>query len=175
MLARYPDPEDWWHVRFSDEVHFGLSPMGKLMIIRKPGERYCLNCIQEQDEPDQKAVEAKKAHAWAAVGHNFKSPLIWYDIPSNKNGKMTAQGYVDNILAPVVKPWIQSHSPFVLEEDRDSGHGVGKGNTAATMLVKEWKQNNSLKSYFNCSGSPDFAPIENAWQPCKQYVRKFPH
>ena len=106
MLERYPDPEDWRHVRFSDEVHIGLGLMGKLMIIRKPGERYCANCIQEESESDQKAVEVKKAHAWAAVGYNFKSSLTWYDIPSNTNGKMKAQEYVDLILEPVVKSWI---------------------------------------------------------------------
>jgi hypothetical protein len=31
-----------------------------------------------------------------------------------------------------------------------------------------------LKSYFNCHDSLDLAPIENAWQPPKQYIRKFP-
>lgn len=33
MLERYPEPHDWDHVRFSDEVHFGYGPQGKLMII----------------------------------------------------------------------------------------------------------------------------------------------
>ena len=88
---------------------------------------------------------------------------------------MTARGYVDKILEPVVKPWIYLNNNFVLEEDRDSGHGVAKTMTAATKLVKEWKQNNGLKSYFNCSGSPDLALIKNAWQPTKQYIRKYPH
>ena len=175
MLARYLEPEDWWHVRFSDEVHFGLGPMGKLMIIRKLGERYCLGCIQEQREPDKPVAEAKKAHAWAAIGHDFKSDLIFYDVPTNTNGKMTAQFYVNNILEPVIKPWIQNHSHFILEEDRDSGHGIAKTSTPATKLVKTWKQENNLTSYFNYSGSPDLAPIENAWQPTKQYIRKFPH
>jgi hypothetical protein len=109
------------------------------------------------------------------MGYNFKSPLIRYNIPSNKNGKMTAQAYVDKIPKPVVKPWIQNDLPFVLEEDRDSSHGVGKGNTTTTKMVKTWKENNGLQSYFNCSGSPDFAPIKNVWQPCKQYVCKYPH
>lgn len=30
MKERYPKPEDWYHVRFSDEVHFGYGPQGKL-------------------------------------------------------------------------------------------------------------------------------------------------
>ena len=32
-------------IRFSDEVHFGLGPQRKLRIIRRPGERYCFDCI----------------------------------------------------------------------------------------------------------------------------------
>jgi hypothetical protein len=39
---------DWHNVRFSDEVHCYVGPQGKLFIIRKPGERYCSDCIQEQ-------------------------------------------------------------------------------------------------------------------------------
>ncbi|KAL2126551.1 hypothetical protein VTI74DRAFT_705 [Chaetomium olivicolor] len=28
MLERYPEPKDWYHVRFSDESHFGWGPQG---------------------------------------------------------------------------------------------------------------------------------------------------
>lgn len=45
MLIRYPKPEDWDRVRFSDEVHFGWGPEGKLHIIRKPGTRYRQDCL----------------------------------------------------------------------------------------------------------------------------------
>lgn len=30
MLDRYPQPEDWYRVRFSDEAHFGYGPEGQL-------------------------------------------------------------------------------------------------------------------------------------------------
>jgi hypothetical protein len=40
MKERYPDEKDWSSVRFSDEVHFGYEPQGKIHIIRKPGQRY---------------------------------------------------------------------------------------------------------------------------------------
>ena len=36
MLKRYPEKFDWHNVRFSDEVHFGWGPQGKLSIIRQP-------------------------------------------------------------------------------------------------------------------------------------------
>jgi hypothetical protein len=43
------------------------------------------------------------------------------------------------------------------------------------MLFKKWKRKNHPTTYFNCSGSPDLALIENAWQFTKHHVCKFPH
>ena len=119
--------------------------------------------------------EAQKAHAWAAIGHNFKSDLIFYDVPGNSNGKMMADFYINSILEPIIKSWIQNDLPFVLEEDRDSNYKIIKLNTMATTLVKTWKQKNHLTSYFNCSESPDLASIKNAWQYTKHHIQKFPH
>lgn len=119
MLSRYLLKKDWEHVRFSDEVHFGFGPPGRLYVTRKPGERYCQDCTQYAE--DLKEGDKKKLHAWAAVGVGlgFKSQLVWYDIPTNTNGKMTAKCYRDEILEPIVKLWLQQ-ADFVLEEDRDS-------------------------------------------------------
>lgn len=114
MKAQYPRPEDWYRVCFSDEVHFGYSPQAKLRIIRKPGERYCPDCIQKDKEPEEK--DKKSHHCWGAVGHNFKSQISFYDIPGNTNGKMSQRVYIDQILEPIVKPWIDAHHDFVLEE-----------------------------------------------------------
>lgn len=45
MLERHPEPEDWDRVCSSDEVHFGWGAQHQLRIIRKPGERYGIDCI----------------------------------------------------------------------------------------------------------------------------------
>jgi hypothetical protein len=136
MLVKYPNPDQWKRVRFSDEVHFSLGPQGKLMIIRKPGERYCRNYIQEEREPEE--IDKKKLHAWAAVGFNFKSELVFYTIPSNSNGKMTIKVYAEEILEKHVKSWLDRGDDFVLEEDRDSSHGIGsKSKNAKDNIVQE--------------------------------------
>ena len=62
MKQKYPEPEDWFRVRFSDEVHFCYGPQGKLRIIRKPGERYCPDCIQEDKEPVRRTVSRLPTH-----------------------------------------------------------------------------------------------------------------
>ncbi len=88
------------------------------------------------------------------MGYQFKSDLVFYDIPPNTNGKITLQAYEHQILEPIAKPWLDNKEEFVLEEDQDSGHGTGKSNN-----VKRWKEKHRLKCYFNCSGSPDLSPI----------------
>ncbi len=102
MLERYSEEKNWWSVRFSDEVHFEYESQGKLRIIRKPGQRYCMNCIQEANSPKDKNL--KRQHCWAAVGHNFKSNIHFYDVLGNINGKLTLKVYLKQILKPIVKP-----------------------------------------------------------------------
>jgi hypothetical protein len=95
---------------------------------------------------------------------------VFYNVPGNTNGKMSLQVYRDSILEPIVKPWIQRGDDFVLEEDNNSGHGTGKRN-----IVRAWKEENNLESYFNCAQSPDLSPIENCWSPPKSHIRQHPH
>jgi hypothetical protein len=91
------------------------------------------------------------------VGYDFKSELVEYSIPSNRNGRMSQQVYRDQILEKHVKKWLEEGHNFALEEDGYSGHGSRGHN-----IVKAWKQENGLKHYFNCAGSPDWVPIEKA-------------
>jgi hypothetical protein len=116
--------------------------------------------------------DEKRVHAWGAAGYDFKIPkLIFYEVSTNSNGKMTQQVYRDVILEPIVKPWLHSGQSFWLEEDGDSGHGPAKNNNT----VRKWKEENGLKYFFNCTHSPDLSPIENCWQPPKAHTRRVPH
>ena len=163
-----PRPEDWRDIRWSDEVHFGRTAKGKIKIIRKPGERYCPDCIYHVEEDDNDPIQ-ERFHCWAAVGWNFKSELQFYQVPTNDNGKMSLQVYRDVILNGQVAQWLAKGDQFVLEEDGDSGHGGG--NSAKSNIVKAWKEEHGLKHFFNTPGSPDLSPIENCWRAVKQYVK----
>lgn len=171
MKAKYPKPEDWRRVRWSDECHGSFGPTGKIHVIRKPGQRGHPDCIQEIEEKGEN--DGYKVHWWAAIGYDFKSDITFYDVPTNSNGKMTHRVYIDQILEPIVKPWLEDGQDFVLEEDGDSGHGYNKNGT--DNIVKKWKKEHSLITYKNCASSPDFAPIEQGWQPVKYKIRSQPH
>ena len=166
MLARYPHPEDWDRVRFSDEVRFGWGLQYELRIVRKPGERYCVQRIQHSDA--LKLKDEKHFHCWAAMGYDFELDITFYKVPGNTNGKMSLQVYIDQILEPVVKPWWLEMQDFVLEEDGDSRQGKAKNR----KIVRLWKEEKSLEYFFNCS---DLCPFENCCQLPKQHLKKFPH
>ncbi|KAF3919989.1 hypothetical protein ABW20_dc0101063 [Dactylellina cionopaga] len=166
MLDKYPEGKDWRNVRWSDETHFGLGPEDKVHIWRKDGERHLPACRHWRRNPKSDYI---RLHAWAAIGYNFKSDLTFYTT-GNNNGKMSNSVYINQILEPIVKPWLEAGHDFVLEEDNDSGHGTGAKSEAA-----RWKQAHNLTHYFNCSQSPDLSIIENAWQVPKSCVRQSPH
>ena len=70
---------------------------------------------------------------------------------------MSLQVYRDVVLEPVVGQWLRDGHSFVLEEDNDSSHGTSKSN-----IVRTWKKQHGLDSFFNCSTSPDMPPIEKS-------------
>ena len=80
MLDQW-DLDDWRRVRFSDETHFGWvlskSKLPRSYVSRQPGQREDIDCVAERPPPAD-TVKEHRVHCWAAVGHNFKSPLVRY-------------------------------------------------------------------------------------------------
>jgi hypothetical protein len=165
LLWKRPSSEHWRPVRFSTELQFGLGPGGKVRVIRKPGERWCGDCLQEAEAPKEK--DRKRLHCWAAVGYNFKSDVHFYT-SDNSEALMTQNDYISRILDPCVKPWLERGDIFILEEDGDLTHGSAENKN----IVRQWKEKHGLEYYFNSAHSPDLAPIEDAWQLVKIHMEK---
>ena len=90
---------------------------------------------------------------------------MFYEVSDNINSKMTMIKYID-ILEQHVLPLLKHGNNFILKENSDSGYGKANNNN----IVKQWKQQHDLQYYFNTSQSFDLAPIENCWQPTKEYI-----
>jgi hypothetical protein len=109
MVKKYPNKEDWYSIRWSDETYFGWGPEGPHQILRKRGgsNRYKPINIQRIEARTDTKEEAnqKRVHFWGAIGYNFKSNLIEYSVPSNLNGKMSQEAYIDQIPKPEVSKW----------------------------------------------------------------------
>lgn len=54
-----------------------------------------------------------------------------------------------------MKPWLELGENFIFEKDKNLGYKSGKSN-----IVRDWKDEHNLKSYFNCNNSLDFSPIK---------------
>ena len=170
----HPSVEEWKIVRWSDEFHAGLGPEGQLKIFRKRGAamRGRFDNVQHQRKPT-KSQANNKVHAWAAIGWDFKTDLIFYE-PGNSNGTISHKVYVEQILEKEVRKWVERGDVFVLEQDGAGGHGGGP-KARDDNPPKRWFEVNGVKYFFNCADSPDLAPIENCWQAPKDYCRQIPH
>ncbi len=168
MKEKYLDEQNWFSVRFSNEMHFNYESQRKIRIIRKSSQRYCQDCFQETNESTEKHL--KKKHVWASMSHNFKSDIRFYDVSSNTNEKMSQRVYIDQILKLVFKSWLDRDDDFCLKEDNDSEHDINKNN-----ILRKWNKENELKSYFNCASFLNLSSIVNCWQSLKQHIRKFSH
>lgn len=168
MLEAYPQPTTWRFIRFSSELHFGFGLEGKIRLISKPGEKYCETC---KDQPAAAWTrDVKKLHAWAAVGHGFKSELVFYDESTSPNntGLMSMEAYRDSILAGPVKGWLSGGGAqsFILEEDIEA---FAHGGASKVNIAQQWKEANGLRCYFNCLDSPDLSPLDSLWPAHKQW------
>lgn len=151
-LTRRPEPENWRDVLFSDECHFGYDDEGTARA--RP-----LN-LQGRRQPAER--DLKRLHCWAAIGHNFKSPLIWYDFSTNADGgRMTQATYQRERLEPYIKKWMGEGKSFVLEDDGDSSDPA-----------RAWKEQYGPERFFNCPRSSELSPIENAWLVPEEYIRE---
>ncbi|RGP59250.1 hypothetical protein FSPOR_11467 [Fusarium sporotrichioides] len=66
-----------------------------------------------------------------------------------------------------VKALMKEGRYFILQQDNNSGHGLGKES-----CVAKWKKDNELKHYFNCLKSLDLAPIKNGGGLLKNKTRR---
>ena len=168
-------PLFWRQVRFSDEMHLGLGPRREFQMIRRPGERYCVDCDAAGDldeaNKQQPDWEKKGFHCWVMVGWDYKSDLVFYEIPGNSHGVLNQKVYIESILEPVVRPLLErGDKQWIMEETGDYGHG--SGSTERGNAVWQWKMKNGLQFYFNAPKSPDLCILDDCWVPVQKHLAR---
>lgn len=143
----------WARVLFSDESRFNLSVAdGRVRVFRRRGERFADNCLLERDRFGGGSVMV-----WGGIMGDRKTDLVV--IPGNLN----AQRYIDNVLRPVVVPFLRQH-PGLLMQDNARPH------TARLTQNYLARHNVNVLPWPACS--PDMNPIEHIWDLLGRRARR---
>ena len=103
----------WNQVLFSDESRFTLEKAdGRLRVYRHVGERYSNACVTEVDRFRRGSVMV-----WSGIKHQVKVDLVVI------RGNLNAQGYINDVLCPVVVPFINNQNgPVIFQQDNARPH-----------------------------------------------------
>lgn len=142
---------------FTDESRFNLSRSdGRVRVFRRRGERYAQCCIVERDRYGGGSVMV-----WGGITATHRSQLVVID------GTLNAQRYRDEILIPVVIPFLQQHGPgMILQQDNARPH--------TARVVRTFLDDQEVSLLQWPAVSPDLSPIEHVWDEMERRVRALP-
>ena len=140
------DAEWFRNVFWSDESRFCLLSDAPGHCIRRPGERFSLNCIK------------------TTVKHGNGGIMVWKTFTAAGVGKLTrcetsinAKEYIrileTGLLTSIEKLGISQN--IIFQQYNASAH--------TAKVTKKWLADNSIDVMFWPGQSPDLSPIENIW------------
>ena len=110
---QYWNAAQWRQILYTDESRFSLEHAdGRTRVFRRTGERYVDACVDEADRFRGGSVMVR-----GGISHNGKTQLV------TVNGTLNAQKNRDDILAPVVLPFMQAgNGVTILQQDNARPH-----------------------------------------------------
>lgn len=134
---------DWGRIVFSDESRFQLCPDDhRRRVWRRTGQRGDpAFTIARHTGPQQGIM------VWGAISFDSRTPLVVI------RGTLTAQRYVDDILRPVLLPFLLQYPGLVFQQDNARPHTARVAmNCLQACQTLPWP-----------ARSPDLSPIEHVW------------
>ena len=95
---------------------------------------------------------------WAGINNNRKTNLVII------NGNLNAQRYSDEILAPVVIPYVNANPNAIFQQDNARSH--------TARLTTQYLQANNVDVMEWPSKFLDLSPIEQVWDLLDRRVRQ---
>ena len=135
--------QQWATVLFTDESRFLLDMLDRRRRVwRRRGERYANCAIVEHD-----LYGGGSLIVWGGISVRSRTELFVL------NGTLTGQRYINEVLQPVVLPFVQHH--IVLQDDNARPHQA--------RIVQQFLQQNNVDHLNWPARSPDLSPIEHVW------------
>ena len=145
--------QQWATVLFTDESRFLLDMLDRRRRLwRRIGERYANCAIVEHDR-----YGGGSLMVWGGISVRFRTELLVL------NGTLTGQRYINEVLQPVVLPFVQQHH-VVLQDVNARPHRA--------RIVQQFLQQNNVDHLNWPTRSPDLSPIEHVWDILGQRVRQ---
>lgn len=143
----------WRQIVFSDESRFNLFHAdGRLRVWRRTGERYI-----------DAATLRRVAHGgggvmvWAGICHGDRTQLQFID------GNLNAVRYRDEILRPIVVPFIRRHHA-TFQHDNARPH--------VARVCTQFLEEENIPVLQWPAYSPDMSPIEHLWDALDRRIRR---
>ena len=146
----------WRQILFTDECKFQVDHNDRRQYVyRRRNERFADACVKERDR-----FGGANTMVWAGFSYDGRTRLVFLDRPRGAAGRgVTAQRYIQEVLRPVVVPFMQQNPGLVLQHDNAPPH--------AARMTTNFIQQQNIQTLPWPSMSPDMNPIENVWSYLK--------
>ena len=159
----------WRNTLFSDESKFQVDFSDKRQkVYRRRGERFSDSCVHELDRFGRASTMV-----WGGISHYGVTPLVFIDggqgVGAQRNagrrrGGLTADRYVNEIIRPVVLPYLTAHPGMILQQDNATPH--------TARVTRNFLQQKNVVTLPWPALSPDLNPIEHVWDFLGKKVRE---